>query len=100
MVTEYGMTDKFGPLTFEKERRPLFLDIGLPSGAKEYSEDTAREIDQEVKRLIDEAYVKVKTTLTANQDKLKTLAAVLLEKETVEGDEIRKLLGLPEKKTL
>jgi len=98
MVTEYGMTDKFGPLTFEKERRPLFLDIGLPSGAKEYSEDTAREIDQEVKRLIDEAYVKVKTTLTANQDKLKTLAAVLLEKETVEGDEIRKLLGLPEKK--
>ena len=98
MVTEYGMTDKFGPLTFEKERRPLFLDIGLPSGAKEYSEDTAREIDQEVKRLIDEAYVRVKTTLTANQDKLKTLAAVLLEKETVEGDEIRKLLGLPEKK--
>ena len=58
MVTEYGMTDKFGPLTFEKERRPLFLDIGLPSGAKEYSEDTAREIDQEVKRLIDEAYVR------------------------------------------
>jgi cell division protease FtsH len=98
MVTEYGMTDKFGPLTFEKERRPLFLDIGLPSGAKEYSEDTAREIDQEVKRLIDEAYEKVKTTLTANQDKLKTLAAVLLEKETVEGDEIRKLLWLPEKK--
>ncbi|HWR73348.1 MAG TPA: ATP-dependent metallopeptidase FtsH/Yme1/Tma family protein, partial [Nitrospirota bacterium] len=99
MVKEYGMSEKFGPLTFEKERRPLFLDIGLPSGAKEYSEDTAREIDQEVKRLIDEAYEKVKTTLTANQDKLKTLAAVLLEKETVEGDEIRKLLGLPEKKT-
>jgi cell division protease FtsH len=98
MVTEYGMTDKFGPLTFEKERRPLFLDMGLPSGAKEYSEDTAREIDQEVKRLIDEAYVTVKTTLTANQDKLRTLAAVLLEKETVEGEEVRKLLGLPEKK--
>jgi len=98
MVKEYGMTEKFGPLTFEKERRPMFLDIGLPPGAKEYSEETAREIDQEVKRLIDEAYRKVKETLTANQDKLKTLAAALLEKETLEGDEIRKLLGLPEKK--
>jgi cell division protease FtsH len=98
MVKEYGMTEKFGPLTFEKERRPMFLDIGLPPGAKEYSEETAREIDQEVKRLIDEAYRKVKEMLTANQDKLKTLAAALLEKETLEGEEIRKILGLPEKK--
>ena len=98
MVTMYGMTEKFGPLTFEKERRPLFLDIGIPQGAKEYSEDTAREIDQEVKRLIDDAYKKVQEMLQANQDKLKVLAAVLLEKETIEGEEIRKILGLPEKK--
>ena len=98
MVTEYGMTEKFGPLTFEKERRPLFLDIGLPQGTKEYSEDTAREIDQEVKRLIDDAYRKVQTMLGANQDKLKILAAALLEKETIEGEEIRKMLGLPERK--
>jgi cell division protease FtsH len=97
MVTEYGMTEKFGPLTFEKERRPLFLDIGLPQGVKEYSEDTAREIDQEVKQLIDNAYRKVQALLGANQDKLKTLAAALLEKETIEGDEIRRILGLPEK---
>jgi cell division protease FtsH len=98
MVTEYGMTEKFGPLTFEKERRPMFLDIGLPSGAKEYSEDTAREIDQEVKRLVDDAYGKVRELLSANQDKLKLLSVALLEKETIEGDEIRKILGLPEKK--
>jgi cell division protease FtsH len=98
MVTEYGMTEKFGPLTFEKERRPLFLDIGLPSGAKEYSEETAREIDQEIKRLIDDAYKKVRELLSANQDKLKALASALLEKETIEGEEIRKILGLPEKK--
>jgi cell division protease FtsH len=98
MVTEYGMTEKFGPLTFEKERRPLFLDMGLPSGAKEYSEDTAREIDQEVKRLVDESYGKVRELLSGNQERLKTLATVLLEKETIEGDEIRKILGLPEKK--
>ncbi len=98
MVTEYGMTEKFGPLTFEKERRPMFLDLGLPSGAKEYSEDTAREIDQEVKRFVDDAYKKVQDMLTANQDKLKILASALLEKETIEGEEIRKILGLPEKK--
>jgi cell division protease FtsH len=98
MVKEYGMSEKFGPLTFEKERRPLFLDIGLPNGPKEYSEDTARELDQEVKRFIDEAYQKVKDMLTANQDKLRTLAHALLEKETLEGEEIRKILELPEKK--
>jgi cell division protease FtsH len=97
MVTEYGMTEKFGPLTFEKERRPLFLDIGLQQGAKEYSEETAREIDQEVKGLIDSAYHKVQALLGANQDKLTKLAAALLEKETVEGEEIRKILELPER---
>jgi cell division protease FtsH len=98
MVTEYGMTETFGPLTFEKERRPMFLDIGMPQGAREYSEETAREIDQEVKLLIDSAYAKVRDILSGNQDKLKALAVVLLEKETIEGDEVRRLLGLPEKK--
>jgi cell division protease FtsH len=98
MVTEYGMTEKFGPLTFEKERRPMFLDIGLPNGPKAYSEDTAREIDQEVRKLIDGSYAKVKDMLTQNQERLRTLAKVLLEKETLEGEEIRKVLGLPEKK--
>jgi cell division protease FtsH len=98
MVTEYGMTRKFGPLTFEKERRPLFLDIGLPHGAKEYSEETAREVDQEVKRLIDGAYKKVQAILKSNRSKLKVLAAALLQKETIEGEEIRKILKLPDKK--
>jgi cell division protease FtsH len=98
MVTEYGMTEKFGPLTFEKERRPMFLDIGMGQGAKEYSEETAREIDQEVKRLVDGAYAKVKEILTANEENLKKLAKELLAKETIEGDEIRKILGLSENK--
>ncbi len=98
MVTEYGMTEKFGPLTFEKERRPMFLDIGMQQGVKEYSEETAREIDQEVKRFVDAAYSKARAILSENRDKLAALAAILLEKETVEGDEVRKILGLPEKK--
>jgi cell division protease FtsH len=98
MVKEYGMSEKFGPMTFEKERRPMFLDIGLPNGPKEYSEATARELDQEVKRFIDEAYGHVKEMLSTNQDKLRTLATALLEKETLEGGEVRKILDLPEKK--
>ncbi len=98
MVKEYGMSERFGPLTFEKERRPLFLDVGLPNGPKEYSEETARELDQEVKRIVNDAYARVKEMLTRNQDKLRALAAVLLEKETLEGDEVRSILGLPEKK--
>ena len=98
MVKEYGMSEKFGPLTFEKERRPLFLDVGLPNGPKEYSEETARELDQEVKKLIDASYLKVKEMLTKNQDRLRDLAKALLEKETLEGEEVRKILGLPEKK--
>jgi cell division protease FtsH len=98
MVKEYGMSEKFGPLTFEKERRPLFLDVGLPNGPKEYSEETARELDQEVKKLIDTSYLKVKEMLTENQDRLRGLAKVLLEKETLEGEEIRRILGLPERK--
>ena len=72
--------------------------MGLTGGAKEYSEETARQIDEEVKRFINDAYGKVKEMLAANQDKLRTLAAALLEKETIEGEEIRKILGLPEKK--
>lgn len=99
MVTEYGMSERFGPLTFGKERKPLFLDIGLPPGPKEYSEETARQIDQEVKRLIDESDEKVRNILSQNQDKLRSLAAVLLEKETLEGEEIRKILRIEKKKT-
>lgn len=99
MVTEYGMSERFGPLTFEKERRPLFLDVGIPSGPKEYSEETARQIDEEVKRFIEDSYRRVKEMLAANQDKLRSLAAVLLEKETLEGEEIRKILGIEKKKS-
>jgi cell division protease FtsH len=98
MVTEYGMTEKFGPLTFEKERRPMFLDLDLPQGSKAYSEATAREVDQEVKRLIHNAYQKTRRLLKSNQDKLKILATILLERETIEGNEIRNILRLPQKK--
>jgi hypothetical protein len=56
MVREYGMSEKLGPLTFERERRPLFLETMMPPAAKDYSEATAQQIDREVSALAEKAY--------------------------------------------
>jgi cell division protease FtsH len=91
MVKEYGMSEKLGPLTFEKERRPLFLEGVIPS-SKEYSENTAMEIDKEVMELVTESYEKVKDTLKGTKEKLDEVAEHLLEKEVIEGEELRRLI--------
>lgn len=95
MVKEFGMSEKMGLVTFEKERRPLFLDVpGTPS--KDYSEETAREIDGEIKRIIDETYSRVKEILSGHRDTLEKLAKRLLEKEVVDKEELRGIMyGLP-----
>jgi cell division protease FtsH len=93
MVIEYGMSAKFGPLAFETKRGPVFLDGGY-SAPKEYSEETAREIDQEVARITHETYARVRNLLTKRREDLERLARRLLEKEVVEGEELRELLGV------
>ncbi len=92
MVIEYGMSPKFGPLAFEAKRGSVFLDGSL-TAPKEYSEATAREIDQEVARIIHETYARVRDLLTKRRDDLERLARRLLDKEVVEGEELRALLG-------
>jgi cell division protease FtsH len=92
MVIEYGMSPKFGPLAFESKRSSVFLDGGL-TAPKEYSEETAREIDQEVARIIHETYARVRDLLTKRRDDLERLARRLLDKEVVEGEELRAMLG-------
>jgi len=92
MVKEYGMSEKLGYMTFEKERRPLFLDINPSFGAKDYSEETAREIDNEVRKIIEESYQRVKTILNDKKELLKKVAQTLLEKEVIEGEELRLLI--------
>lgn len=92
MVKEYGMSQKLGPLTFERERRPLFLEMGM-SPSKEYSENTAMEIDEEVRQIVNETYEKVKTTLEGKKDKLEKVAKLLLEKEVIEGEELRRAIA-------
>ncbi len=93
MVKEFGMSEKLGYVTFEKEKKPLFLPSSLLP-TREYSEDTAKQIDEEVKKIVDETYLRVREILTAKKDKLGDLAHLLLEKEVVEEADLRKILEL------
>jgi len=93
MVKAFGMSEKLGYVTFEKEKQPLFLPSSL-FPTREYSEDTAKQIDEEVKKIVDETYLRVKEILTAKKDKLEELARLLLEKEVVEEADLKKILGL------
>ncbi len=94
MVKEFGMSERLGYVTFEKEKKPLFLPSSL-FPTREYSEDTAKQIDEEVKKIVDETYLRVKEILMAQKDKLGELARLLLEKEVVEETDLKKILELP-----
>ncbi len=94
MVKEFGMSEKMGYVTYEKEKQPLFLSSSLFS-SREYSEETARQIDEEVKKIVDDTYLKAKEILTAKKNELGELARLLLEKEVVEEADLKKILQLP-----
>ncbi|MBE0425124.1 MAG: ATP-dependent zinc metalloprotease FtsH [Nitrospirae bacterium] len=91
MVTEWGMSEKLGPLTFGKKDEQIFLGKEI-ARHKDYSEKTAIEIDEEVKKIVMETYNRAKNLLTENQDMLDALAKALLEKETMDAEEINALI--------
>ena len=91
MVTEWGMSDKLGPLTFGKKDEQIFLGREIAKH-KDYSEKTAEDIDEEVKRIVIEAYDNAKSLLTEHSDLLELFAKTLLEKETMDGPEIETLI--------
>ena len=91
MVKEYGMSGKIGQVYFAREKRAPFLDLGL-EGAVEYSEATAEIIDEEVKEIITEQYSRALDILQEKKETLKRIAQVLLEKEKIEGDELKALM--------
>ena len=93
MVREYGMSD-LGVVTFERERRPLFLETGLGyDTGRSISEETSRSIDQEVRKIIEQSCGVTRQILEKHLDQLGTLARRLLEKEVVEGQELREILS-------
>jgi cell division protease FtsH len=91
MVCELGMSEHLGPLTFGKKDEMVFLGREIATH-KDYSEQTAVQIDQEVRRIIENSYARALQLLRDNLDKLHLLARTLLEREVLDGDEMNRLL--------
>jgi cell division protease FtsH len=93
MVTQYGMSEHLGLATFEEPRTSAFLNISKPQGVREYSERTAEAIDEEIRKLLDDAHTRVEQTLAARRGELDALGKLLLEKEVVDREALAQLLA-------
>jgi len=91
MVCEWGMSPELGPLTFGKKEEQIFIGREIAQH-QDFSEDTARKIDKEVKRIVSEAYTRAEELLNENREGLINLAEALLEYETLSNEEIRKVI--------
>lgn len=93
MIENFGMSDVLGPISLGTERGAKFLvgDYGLGSD-RDYSDSTAEIIDQEIKKILSDNYERVKSILVERKDSIEGITEVLLDKETLEGDEFRALM--------
>lgn len=91
MVCEWGMSEKMGPLTFGKREEQIFLGREIAQH-KDYSEETAIEIDREIRRIIEEALNKAESLLKESEHKLDKLALALLERESLGAQDIKEIL--------
>jgi cell division protease FtsH len=95
MVQEYGMGETLGPVTFPRRRRPLFLGNGdgnWPEGEREYSDATARALDEETKKILEARMAQVMKLLKDKRPLLDKISKLLLEKEVVEADEFHRIV--------
>ncbi len=90
MVTEWGMSDTIGAVNFAADRRPRFLDLGGGAERGPYSEETARDIDHEVRRIIEQAHAEARRLLAEHRDILEQVTRRLLEIEVMDGVELRR----------
>jgi cell division protease FtsH len=95
MVTEYGMSDELGAINYDGNKRARFLDIPMPQERGLYAEVTAEKIDAEIRRIVTEAHQRAREILTSRRDTLERVTRRLLEVEVMEGNELRRLLGIP-----
>ena len=93
MVTEWGMSDRVGVVHFEPARRNRFLDIPMPAERGPYSEDTAQLIDAEVKQIVTHAHQEARRILREQRELLERVTRRLLEKEVMEGEELRAMIA-------
>ncbi len=91
MVCDFGMSDALGPLSFGKKEEQIFLGREI-SQHRDYSEQTAQKIDEEVRRIVTDSYAKTSNLIKENLEVLHQLAAALLEKETLDGKQIEEIL--------
>jgi cell division protease FtsH len=98
MVTQYGMSEHLGLATFEEPRTSIFLNIQKPQRVREYSEQTAQAIDEEIRKLLADAHTRVEQTLASRRSELDALAKLLLEKEVVDREALTQLLAPQETK--
>ena len=92
MVCEWGMSEKLGPLAYGKKEEAIFLGRDYGQRTQDYSEQTAQEIDEEVRAIVQRQYVKVKDLLTQSRENLKRLSDSLIERETLDAEEIHAVL--------
>jgi len=92
MICEYGMSEKLGPLSFGKKEEEIFLGREITQH-RDYSEETAQKIDQEVNNVISENYQKTHKLIEDNRDTLSNLAKALLDRETLDGHQIDEIIG-------
>jgi cell division protease FtsH len=90
MVCEWGMSDAMGPLTFGKKEEQIFLGREIAQH-QDYSEDTALQIDQEVKRFVTDNYARAEKILVERKQQLLDMADALLQRETLDADQVRRL---------
>ena len=91
MITQFGMSERLGLVALEGPRTPMFLPVPTPS-SREYSEETARIVDEEIKKLLVDAHNKVRDALASHRQALEELAKLLLSKEVVERPELLAIL--------
>jgi cell division protease FtsH len=92
MVTEYGMSDRLGLVTYERARQPMFLPESF-APSKTYSEAKAGQIDEEISQVMEQAHQRVRGILSAQRKVLDDLARLVSQQEMVPGDVLRKMLG-------
>jgi cell division protease FtsH len=95
MVTEWGMSERLGTVNYDPNRRNRFLDLGMPAERGLYSEETARVIDEEVTAIVASALNEARKILRERRDILERVTRFLLEKEVMEGDELRAMMNPP-----
>jgi cell division protease FtsH len=93
MVTKWGLSDKLGPLKYDEDTGEVFLGMSAGTQPKAISDDTARMIDEEVRRIIDECYSRARRILKENEDKLHNMADALMEYETLSAEQIDDIMA-------